>query len=89
MEGSCDERLERLVLFSLEHRRLRGELTKVYKMRGTFRIVFFFRIVESRTKGHLFKLRGGKFKGELRGKIFIEGGVYLEQAGKGSDNCNI
>ena len=56
MEGiSYEERLEKLGLFSLERRRLRGDLIEVYKiMRGMDRVdsqKLFPRVEESITRG--------------------------------------
>ena len=77
MEGiSYEERLEKLGLFSLERRRLRGDLIEVYKiMRGMDRVdsqKLFPRAEESITRGHRFKVRGARFKGDVRGKFFTQ-----------------
>ena len=77
MEGiSYEERLEKLGLFSLERRRLRGNLIKVYKvMRGMDRVdsqKLLPRVEESITKGHRFKVQGARFKGDIRGKFFTQ-----------------
>ena len=61
MEGiSYKERLEKLGLFSLEQRRLRGDLIEVYKiMRGMDRVdsqKLFPRVEESIIRGHRFKV---------------------------------
>ena len=52
--------MDRLGLFSLEQRRLRGELTELYKiMRGRERVerIKLFPLAEnSRTGGHRFKV---------------------------------
>ena len=59
---SYKERLDRLGLFPLERRRLRGDLIEVYKiMRGTDQLdsqYFFPKVGESKTRGHRFKVRG-------------------------------
>jgi len=56
---SYKERLDRLGLFSLEHRRLRGDLIEVYKiMRGIDKVDsqhLFPKGGESKTRGHRFK----------------------------------
>ena len=58
MEGISYE--EKLGLFSLERRSLRGDLKEVYKiMRGVDRMdsqKFFPRVEESITRGHKFKV---------------------------------
>ena len=68
---SYEERLEKLGLFSLERRRLRGDLIEVYKiMRGMDRVdsqKLFPRLEESITVWHRFKVRGARFKGDVRG----------------------
>ena len=32
----------------------------------------FLRVEESITRGHRFKVRGGRFKGDVRGKFFTQ-----------------
>ena len=62
-----------LVCSHLERRRLRGDLIEVYKiMRGMDRVdsqEHFPSVEESITWGHRFKLRGARFKGDVRGKF--------------------
>jgi len=42
------------------------------------------RVELSNTRGHALKVRGGKFKGDVRGKIFYtESGRCLEHAARG------
>ena len=69
---SCKERLNRLGLFSLEHRRLRDDLIEVYKiMTGIVQVDsqhIFPKVGESKTRGHRFKVRGE------RGAIFSHRG---------------
>ena len=77
MEGiSYEERVEKLGLFSLERRRLRGDLIEVYKiMRGMDRVnshKLFPRVEESITRGHRFKVRGASFKRDVRGRFFTQ-----------------
>ncbi|MBB6707133.1 reverse transcriptase family protein [Proteus mirabilis] len=73
---SYRERLNRLGLFSLERRRLRGDLIEVYKiMRGMDRInrqSLFPGVGESRTRGHRFRVRGERYKRDLRGNFFTQ-----------------
>eukprot|EP00061_Rhincodon_typus_P006310 g26830.t1 len=73
---SYRERLNRLGQFSLEHRRVRGDLIEVYKiMRGMDRVNsygLFPRVVESTTRGHRFMVRGERFKRDLRDNFFIQ-----------------
>ena len=80
--------MEKLGLFSLERRRLKGDLIEVYKiMRGMDKWIvrsFFPRVEESITRGHRFKVRGARFKGDVQGKYFYtEGSGCLELAAGG------
>ena len=72
---SYKDRLDRLGLFSLECRRLRGDLIEVYKiMRGSDQLdsqYLFPKVRESKTRGHRFKVRGERYK---RGAIFSHTG---------------
>ena len=58
-----EERLNRLDLYSLEFRRMRGDLIETYKiMKGMDRVEverFFLLRKGSRTRGHSLKIRGG------------------------------
>ena len=78
---SYRERLDRLVLFTLECWRLRGDLIEVYKiMRGMDRVnvlCLFPRVGDSRTRGHRFKLRGERINGNLRSNCFTQRVVRL------------
>ena len=75
---SYEERLDRLGLFSLERRRLRGDLIEVYKiMRGIDRLDnqhLFPKVGESKTRGHRFKVRGERYKRVQRGNCFTHRG---------------
>ena len=75
-DSSYEERLEKFGLFSLERQRLRGNLIEVYKiMRGMDRVdsqKLFPRVEESITRGHRFKMRGARFKGDVRGRFFTQ-----------------
>ena len=85
---SYKKRLDRLGLFSLEHRRLRSDLIEVYKiMRGIDKVdsqYLFPKVGESKTRGHRFKVRGERYKSVQRGNSFTEGGECREQAARGS-----
>ena len=77
MEGrSYEERLRDLGLFSLERRRLRGDLIETYKMiRGLDRVdsdSLFPRMEKASTRGHGFKLRGGSYRTDVRGRFFTQ-----------------
>ena len=68
---SYKERLNRLGLFSLELRRLRGDLIEVNKIVKSIYEVdsqhLFQKAVESKTRGHRFKVRGKRYKRVQRG----------------------
>ena len=77
MEGrSYEERLRDLRLFSLERRRLRGDLIEVYKMiRGIDRVDgqrLFPRLEMASTRGHNFKVSGSRYRGDVRGRFFTQ-----------------
>ena len=73
---SYKERLDRLGLFSLERRRLRGDPIQVYKiMRGTDQLdsqYLFPEAGESKTRGHRFKVRGERYRRVQRDNFFTQ-----------------
>ena len=73
---SYEERLRVLGLFSLERRRVRGDLIEVYKMiRGIDRVDsqrLFPQVEQTITRGHRFKVNGGRYRGDVRGRFFTQ-----------------
>jgi len=77
------DRLRELGLFSLEKRRLWGELIAVFQyLKGVHKregSQLFDRVDNSRTRGSGFKLKGGRFSLDIREKFFTMSGEVLAQ----------
>ena len=69
-----EDRLRELGFFSLERRRLRGDLTAAFQyLKGPYKQEWnqlFTRVDNGKTRGDGFKLREGRFMFDIRWKFF-------------------
>ncbi|KAK4827216.1 hypothetical protein QYF61_015244 [Mycteria americana] len=90
---SYEERLRELGLFSLEKRRLQGDLIVAFQcIKEAYkkdRERLFTKACSDRTRSNSFKLKESRFRLDIRKKNYDEGRKTLEQVAQGSCRCPI
>ena len=88
-----EDRLKELDLFSLEKRRLQGDLIAVFQyLRRAYKDEgnkLFTWVDSDRTRENDFKLKKGSFRFDVRGKFFNETGEVLKQIVQKGSGCPV